>query len=235
MIYADIQTLEPGAWVELFELDARAITGGGAGDILRFHGYTQVGSIFWQGVEFSPWPLQATGFKIDPAQPSRPSLAVGNIDGRITALCLAYQDLVGAKLTRRRTLGKYLDAANFPAGNPTADASQEVPPDIWFLERRSGEDSSQVTWELASPMDFNSRQLPGRQIIANVCGWLMRGGYRGPNCNYTGPAVAEADDTPTDDPSLDMCGGRLSSCQLRQWPDGVLNYGSFPAAQLIKS
>jgi hypothetical protein len=39
-IYADIQSLEPGALVDLFELDARSITGGGAGDILRFHGYT---------------------------------------------------------------------------------------------------------------------------------------------------------------------------------------------------
>lgn len=234
-IYADIQTLEPGAWVELFELDARTITGGGASDILRFHGYTQVGPIIWQGLSYEPWPIQATGFAIDPGQPPRPTLAVGNVNGRITALCLAYQDLVGAKLTRHRTLGKYLDAANFPDGNAAADPEQEIAPDVWFLERRSAENSTQVSWELASPMDFNNRQLPGRMIIANVCSWLMRGGYRGPYCGYTGPAVAEADDTPTSNPSLDVCGGRLSSCKLRQWPDGILNYGSFPAAQLIKS
>ena len=35
---ADIQRLEPGAEVVLFELDARSITGGGEGDIIRFHG-----------------------------------------------------------------------------------------------------------------------------------------------------------------------------------------------------
>jgi hypothetical protein len=36
---ASIQVLEPGAEVVLFELDVRVITGGGAGDIIRFHGY----------------------------------------------------------------------------------------------------------------------------------------------------------------------------------------------------
>lgn len=46
-VYSDVQQLEPGEMVELFELDARAITGGGYGDILRFHGYTQIGSITW--------------------------------------------------------------------------------------------------------------------------------------------------------------------------------------------
>ncbi|MDB0543362.1 phage minor tail protein L, partial [Ralstonia solanacearum] len=40
-ITADIQRLEPGALVELFELDATAV----GGDMRRFHGYAQVGSI----------------------------------------------------------------------------------------------------------------------------------------------------------------------------------------------
>ncbi|MDF4005325.1 phage minor tail protein L [Luteibacter sp. PPL552] len=232
-IYGDIQTLEPGAWVDLYELDARPITGGGAGDILRFHGYTQVGPIWWKGMQYDPWPIQASGFELNPDQPPVPNLAVGNIDGRISALCLAYQDLVGAWLTVRRTTGKYLDAANFANGNPTADPSQEVAPQLWRIERRSGEDSTQVAFELSSPMDFGDKQLPGRQMLANVCGWLTIGGYRGPECGYTGPPVAKADDTPTDDPQLDRCGGRLTSCRLRNWPDDELPIGSFPAAMLI--
>jgi lambda family phage minor tail protein L len=233
-IYADIQTLAPGAWVELFEIDARAITGGGSGDILRFHGYTRMGQIFWQGNAYDPWPITTQGFKVDPDQPPVPTLSAGNINGRMTALCLAFQDLVGARLTRRRTLGKYLDAINFPEGNPTADPEQEIPPELWFIERRSAEDSTQVTWELASPMDFGGRQLPARQIIANVCSWLIKGGYRGPYCGYTGPAVAQADDTPTDDPVLDACSGRLRGCRLRFGETSELPYGSFPAATLIK-
>lgn len=233
-LFADIQTLQPGAWVELFELDARPITGGGAGDVLHFHGYTQLGPITWQGIAYEPWPVETRGFRLDPEQPPVPTLSAGNVDGRMTALCLAYQDLVGARLTRRRTLGRYLDAVNFPGGNATADPEQEVAPELWFIERRSAEDKTQVTWELSSPMDFGNRQLPRRQIVANVCSWLAIGGYRGPNCGYTGPAVATADDTPTNDPSLDRCGGRISSCKMRQWPNDELPYGSFPAAALIK-
>lgn len=233
-IFADIQTLEPGEWVELFDLDARPITGGGAGDILRFHGYTQVGPIYWQGNTYEPWPIQPQGFKVDPDQPPVPTLSAGNVNGRMSALCLAYQDLVGARLTRRRTLGRYLDAANFPGGNPTADPAAEIPPELWFIERRSSEDKTTVTWELSSPMDFGGRQLPGRQIIANVCSWLAIGGYRGPFCGYTGGPVALADDTPTDDPVLDRCGGRLSSCRLRFGADAEIPYGGFPAASLIK-
>jgi lambda family phage minor tail protein L len=225
---ADIQTLAPGAEVILFELDARAITGGGAGDILRFHGYTSSGSIFWQGNQYDPWPIQADGFKVDPAQPSVPTLSVGNVDGRIAALCIAYQDLVGARLTRRRTLKQYLD------GQPGADPDQESAPDIWLIERRSSEDNTQVTFELASPMDLGDRQVPSRQIIANVCSWLIKGGYRGPYCGYNGPPVAKQDDSPTSDPSQDVCGGRLSSCRLRFGQNNQLPYGGYPASKLIR-
>jgi lambda family phage minor tail protein L len=227
---ADIQQLEPGGWIELFELDATVL----GADHLFFHRYLQIGVIWWQGVQYSPWPIDTQGFELNPNQPPTPTLSAGNVDGRMTALCLAYQDLVGAKLVRHRTLVRYLDAANFPAGNPTADATQEVPLDVWFIERRSAENNTSVTWELSSALDFNGRQSPGRQIIANSCGWLSRGGYRGPNCGYTGPAVAKSDDSPTTDPALDRCGGRLSSCRLRFGQNGELPYGSFPAASLIK-
>ncbi|MDS9879495.1 phage minor tail protein L, partial [Pseudomonas protegens] len=54
-ITADIQTLEPGAWVELFELDATAL----GAELYRFHGYPQQSSIYWQGEEYSPWPIKA--------------------------------------------------------------------------------------------------------------------------------------------------------------------------------
>ncbi|WP_081024179.1 phage minor tail protein L, partial [Ralstonia solanacearum] len=105
-ITADIQRLEPGALVELFELDATAV----GGDMRRFHGYAQVGSIWWAGNEYAPWPIEATGFEqTGQGQQPAPRLAVGNVDGSISALCLYTDDLVGAKVRRRRTLGRFLD------------------------------------------------------------------------------------------------------------------------------
>ena len=228
----DLQTLEPGALVELFELDTAPL---GYGDVWRFHGYTQQGSIWWQGLEYAPWPIKAEGFELNPNKPPTPVLSVGNVTGQITALCLYFQDMVGAVVKRHRTLGKYLDAANFPNGNPNADPSQEMPVDQWFIERRSAETNTQVDFELASALDFGNAQLPGRQIVANCCGWLARGGYRGPYCGYTGPPVADLYDNPTTDPSQDKCGGRLTSCQMRFGANNELPYGSFPAAGLLRT
>ncbi len=53
-ITADIQGLEPGARVELFELDTTMISGG---SLLRFHGYQQASTIYWQGNQYTPWPI----------------------------------------------------------------------------------------------------------------------------------------------------------------------------------
>jgi lambda family phage minor tail protein L len=223
---ADVQTLEPGALVELFELDATAISG----DLLRFHAYTKVGSIWWQGVEYSPWPIMAEGFEMQPSKPPMPLLTVGNIDGSIAAACLAYQDLVGAVVIRHRTLGKYLDAVNFGGVNPTADPTQELPPDKWYIERKAIENNTTVQFELSSALDFGGVQLPRRTIIANQCPWT----YRATECGYVGGPVAKADDTATSDPTLDVCGKRLTSCKLRFGANNPLPFGGFPAAALTR-
>jgi lambda family phage minor tail protein L len=228
-ITADIQQLEPGTLIELFEVDATAI----GGDLLRFHGHLQQGSIWWQGNEFKPWPITASGFeKTGTAQQPSPTLAVGNVDGTISALCIYLKDLVGAKVTRRRTLGQYLDAVNFAAGNPTADPAEEMPLELWYIEQKSSETSVEVEFALTSALDLNGQQLPGRQIVANVCQWLAKGGYRGPYCGYTGTAMFDRNDNPVTDPSKDRCGGRITSCKRRFGENSVLNYGSFPAADL---
>lgn len=231
-IYADVQTLEPGEYVDLYELDATAISG----DIERFHGYTQVGPIWWQGNEYSAWPIKAEGFErtSDGQQPA-PRLQVGNVQGAITALCLYLDDMVGATVIVHRTLGKYLDAANFPDGNPTADPAEELPPEMWFVECKTNETPEVVEFELATAMDFDGVMLPRRQIVANVCWWMSCGGYRGPYCGYAGTNYFDKDGNPVDDPADDVCGGRVSDCKLRFGANQPLSYGSFPAADLIRT
>jgi lambda family phage minor tail protein L len=229
MITADIQGLEPGARVELFELDASMIVGG---DLLRFHGYGQAGVIFWQGNEYTPWPIQATGFaKTSEGQQPTPTLSVGNVDGSISSLCILLDDMVGAKLTRHVTLGQYLDAANFAEGNPSADPSQEFPPDKWFIEQKTSETNEVVEFQLSSALDFHDVQLPRRQIIANLCPFA----YKGPYCGYTGAAMFDANGNPVTDPALDICPKTLVACKARFGANNVLNFGGFPAAALIQS
>lgn len=230
-IKSDIQSLEPGNRIALFEVDALSL----GADVFRFHADLQSGPIYWQGNQYDPWPIECDGFVRNSAQPVSPTLRVSNIDGTITALCLAFDDLVGAKLTRRQTLIKYLDAVNFGGVNPTADPNEHFPDEIWYIDRKSAETNETVEFELASAADLNGASLPGRQIIPNACGWILRGGYRGPYCGYAGPPVADINDQPTSDPSLDVCGGRIVSCKLRFGQNEELPYGGFPAAGLIRS
>lgn len=240
MITADIQALEPGALVQLFELDTTEI----GGDLLRFHGYMQAGPIFWKGEEYSPWAIEAEGFaRTGTGTQPAPTLRVGNIGqdaegspvpGVISALCLALDDLVGARVIRRRTLGQYLDATNFPDGNPSADPNEEFPLEIWLVEAKTQEDKETVEFELRSALDFDGEQLPGRQIQANTCGWLSIGGYRGPNCAYTGAAMFDRDGNPVTDPTRDKCGGRVSDCKKRFGEYEILNFGGFPGADSLR-
>lgn len=228
MITADIQGLEPGARVELFELDATMIAGG---SLLRFHGYQQVATIWWQGNEYTAWPIHAEGFaKTSEGQQPAPKLSVGNVDGSISSLCILMDDLVGAKVVRHVTLGQYLDAVNFAGGNAAADPTQEFPADVWFIEQKTGETNEVVEFELASALDLQGQMLPRRQIIANLCSFT----YRGPYCNYTGVSKFDSNDQPVTDPALDVCGKRLGSCKKRFGDTQVLNFGGFPAAALVQ-
>lgn len=227
-IAADIQTLEPGALIEFFEWDGTMFAGG---SVLRFHGQGDY-ILYWNGNAYNPWPIMASGFERTGAQQPNPKFEIGNLDGSIASLCLMYDDMVGSMLKRHRTFKKYLDAANFGGVNPTADPTQEFPVEIWIVDRKANENCDTVEFELSSAMDFAGVQLPGRDIIANLCAWIIIGGYRGPYCGYTGPPVATRLDVLTSDAALDKCGGRVSSCKLRFVK---LNFGSFPAAGLIRA
>lgn len=157
------------------------------------------------------------------------------MDGSISALCVYFDDLVGAKLFRHTTLGKYLDAKNFPDGNPTADPNEAFPSELWYIEQKKAESNDVIQFELSSALDFNGVKLPRRQIVANVCWWLSSGGYRGAYCGYTGEACFDKNDKPVADPKLDQCGGRLTSCKCRFGEHNPLPFGSFPAADLIRT
>ena len=108
-----IHSLNPGALVTLYELDATAQ--GGA--ISRFHAGTNGlrQAVVWQGNTYNPFPIEVTGFEFSgKGQIPRPVVRVANVNGLMGALVRDYQDLIGAKLTRKRTMVRFLDAVNFP-------------------------------------------------------------------------------------------------------------------------
>ncbi|MCY0385663.1 phage minor tail protein L [Robbsia sp. Bb-Pol-6] len=218
-ISVDVQKLEPGARIVVFDVDCTGI----GGDFLRFHAHLQETSIFWQGNEYKPWAIEANGFEhTSDAQQPEPKITVGNTGGTISALCVYLDDMVGAKVTRRTTLKQYLDAVNFPAGNPTADPTEEFPLEIWYIEQKSSETNVQVEFTLSSALDFGGQQLPGRQI-AGVCQFE----YRGAECGYTGAAYFTIKDVSTTDPAQDRCSKKTTGCECRFGVNEPLSWGGF--------
>ena len=192
-VYEELSVLEPNAIIELFQLHLDA-TLHGSSDIYYFHNGVNAavtGNVIWNGQSYVRLPLEATGFDYSSSGSlPRPKLAVSNIGSNITAILLSVNlvttgnDLGGAKVVRIRTLKKYLD------GQAGADPHAKFPDEIWYVDRKSNENRAVVEFELASKFDLVGVMLPRRQIIANVCQWVYRGG----ECGYTGPPVADAND-----------------------------------------
>ena len=176
-IREDIQKLEPGTLVQLFEIYVGV-------DVFRFHaGLNAIGGdVVFGGQTYIRFPIDADGFELKGSGTlPRPRLRVANVTGLVGALVRENNDLVGCKVVRRRTFAKYLDAVNFPGGvNPTADPSAALPTEVYFVDRKSAENAVAVEFELASAMDVHGVRLPRRQVIQNVCTWR----YRSAECGY---------------------------------------------------
>lgn len=228
-VNSEIQKLDPSSIIELFVLDGTDL---GVG-LFYFHAGTNAlkENIVWQGQEYIKFPLEVSGFEISgQGQLPRPKMKVSNYMGSITALLLSYGDLVGAKITRKRTFKKYLDAVNFVDGNLLADSEAHFSDDIFFIDRKAMENNEFVEFELCSSLDLAGIQLPRRQIIQNLCSWKYRGG----ECGYAGTDYFKADDSVTANSAEDSCGKRLSSCKKRFGDDNPLPYGGFPGSGLYK-
>jgi lambda family phage minor tail protein L len=229
-ITSELQKVAPSSIIELFQLDATPF----GGEIYYFHAGTNglTTNVVWQGNTYNAFPVQITGFEFTgKGQLPRPSMIVANITSIITTLVLAYDDLLGAKVTRLRTMAKYLDAVNFSGGvNPSADSTAEFPRDIYFIERKVSESKQVVEFELAASFDVQGIKLPRRQIIQNICPWK----YRGAECSFAGTSYFDKDDVSVGSLSLDVCGKRLTSCEARFGANNPLPFGAFPAAGLIK-
>lgn len=224
-VASDVQKLAPGNLVELFTLDATAI----GGPVHHFHAGTNglQQSVVFGGVVYVPWPIEASGFEMtSKGTLPTPMMKVANITGLVSEMCKSLDDIVGAKVTRRRTFAKYLDAINFPGGvNPSADPTAKFPDEIWFIFRKTNETKVFVEFDLSSAMDVQGVKLPRRQVIANCCTWK----YRGAECGYTGTNYFDANDAPTT-ADQDQCSKRMTACKLRFGAYAELPFGGFPGA-----
>ena len=206
-IVQEIQSLSPSAIIDLYEIDLTPF-----GDtIYRFHNGTNdlEGNIIWQDNEYTAYPIEIKGYAMNSkGQIPRPSMKISN---------------------RISTFAKFLDATNFPENtNPDAQFATFTN-QVYYIDRKVVDNPSYIEFELTAPWDIYNEKLPRRQIIQNTCTWL----YRGPECGYAGPDVADTKNNLISSPNYDgqdVCSRNLTGCRLRFEETGILPFGGFPGA-----
>lgn len=191
---SEIQRLDPSAVLHLFVLDA-TVCGGGV-----YYFATEPNAmgnpIVWQGQAYTPFPIQFEGFEwTSKGTLPRPKLTIAALNGVIGGLVRDLHDLVGAKVTLKRTFARYIDSDNFPPPigdlgwgdgpwgdtawggvgiNPYADSTAGYLDEPWIIERKTREDKAVIEFELCTPMDQENAKIPKRRVTAHVCEWQDR-------------------------------------------------------------
>ena len=177
---SQLQAINPTAIIELFTLTLDS-TLHGASTVYRFHNGANSngnGEVVWAGNTYQRFPIQCEGFEFTGTGTlPRPTISISNIFGTITAIMqnvnqtTVGNDLNGAKLTRIRTLARFLDAVNFTGNtNPhgTPDPTAEFPQEIYFLDRKISENRATVQWEAISALDLVNVKLPKRIATRDI-------------------------------------------------------------------
>lgn len=209
---------EQSAKVDLWEFDLTAI--GGERYFFCNEANGKGEPVTWQGRQYPPYPIQAQDFEMNGKGPSpRVTIVISNLFGLVTGMAEDLQSIVGASVVRRQVYRKFLDAVNFPDGNPDADPEQEAVA-RYCVEQLSELTASTATFILASPVETDGSVFPARIMLADTCTW----DYRDENCGYSGPPVADEFDKPTSDPAKDKCSHCMKGCELR---NNLVNAGFF--------
>ena len=170
--------------VTVFEVEVPNSDIGGAGiDKLYFHdGSNGTADITWYSLlddtnfgsttsghygqqTYSAFPVESEGWEVrGSGSLPRPSVRFANINQYWSAHLSNYDDLVGAKVIRRRTLQKHLGT------NPPVEFNR----DVYYVERKTSETAVMVEFELASAFDVQGIQLPRRAVVAARCPWKYK-------------------------------------------------------------
>ena len=187
---SELQKLNPSSRIELFVLELveglHYATGNPSSvpTTYRFHAGSSMNSnaeIVWQGNSYQRLPIEFEGAEFTgKGQVPRPTLTVANLGGItrsgsvitvtdfliVVNLTTPHNDFADTKLTRITTLASELDAVNFPSSsNPFGTpSSNELPQEIFFIDRKTTESREVVQFELVGALDQANKKLPARQV-----------------------------------------------------------------------
>jgi lambda family phage minor tail protein L len=228
------QDLSLTAKVTLFRLDATSV--GAAVYYFTPTAMSGGNSVTFGGQVYQAVDITMDGFEVNAGGVlPTPKMQIANSDLFIQSLVNQFGDLAGCEIRRVRTFGRFLD------GQPDADPTAFIGPDVFRVERKSDENPVYIEWELSAAIDQEGKMLPGRQFLRDICMRRYRhynptasnaaaDGYVYPTifpCKYTGSNAFDELGNPAL-PANDKCGRRLSDCKLRFRLEGGLPTGAFP-------
>tara|TARA_R100000951_G_scaffold22976_1_gene18965 strand:+ start:121 stop:855 length:735 start_codon:yes stop_codon:yes gene_type:complete len=236
-IQEQLQSLEPSAIIELFQLHLTAAVNG-VNQVFYYHAGTnslQTDLVF-ADITYSAVPIEVDGFEVtSKGLLPRPSMKIANVNNAISSLLNAYNPLQ-AEVRRIRTCKKFLDAVNFDGGNATADPTAifNGTHETWYIDRVAAENAELVEFELVGKLDLTNLRLPARQVVEH-CPWI----YKGAQCRYKPGKMFNLKNQQVTDSADDQCAKNLRACSLR-FPKGkgigpeneLLPFGGFPGARL---
>jgi lambda family phage minor tail protein L len=133
-------------------------------------------------------PVKAEGFDYSEDSLPRPTLTLDNTDSFFSLKTRFFKDFIGYEVRRIRTFVRFLHGKNFPNntnpfGSPTEDS---FPIEKYVVNQKTAENSTVVSFELASALEKERAFVPNRKIVYNTCQWQYRHsvgcGYNGPPC-----------------------------------------------------
>lgn len=221
----------PSPIIILYELDLTPWNEG----IARFTNQPKSDNtpIYFQGNLYQTYPIEVTGFEASgTGAAARPKISMAS-QASIISLIIGCHDLIGAKFTRTKTYECFLDDGETP--DPTAIFQQ----DIYRVERKTGQNSQNVSFELISILDQDGKYLPRRQVLKNYCYFVYRYWDKTQGkfvydqydpCPYTGNRYFDHTGKATSQ-EHDVCGKDLNSCQIRFGNRAILPFGGFPGVE----
>ena len=241
-VLEELEGVEVDGEVNLLTVDASEIGGGvyrfTPAPVIELATGDKIAPVF-NGVTYPVIPFTAEGMDYTSGgvlpQPTVRFL-VAHVDGDVSsqaaillALVHGLDDMLGAKVTRVRTLRKFLDDGT--DANPLATLGQ----DIYTVSQKSAETPNFVEFVLKSAIDVDDLQLPRRQVI-NFCSYKYRvwtgsaWDYSAAQCPYVGAALFDSEDNVVAAEVDDVPSRSLNCCKLRFGADAVLPFPGFPAA-----
>lgn len=167
------------------------------------------GSLFWQGEEYMPLPMEIEGFEAEAnGRLSRPKMRFSNKDLYISDLLSKWDDFINARVYRKRTFVKFIDNENFDGGNPFGepDSTAELTNQVYYVSQKTQENKGYVELELTTPLDLDNSEINSRRIMAKFCYWK----YRGNGCHYEGIPLQKGDGSPFSNLQGDLIDPRIT-------------------------